>query len=123
MLRPGSAVFALLLVCASSSAATFTVNSAADTDDGVCNAANCTLREAINAANANPGPDTIHFAIGSGPKTISVTSPLPTITDPVTIDGTTQPGYSGTPIIVLNGASAGAGVDGLSAFAAISRAR
>ena len=113
MLRPGSAVFALLLVAASSSGATFTVNSAADTDDGVCNAANCTLREAINAANSNPGADSIHFTIGSGARTISVTSALPTITDPVTIDGTTQPGFAGTPIIVLNGASAGTGVDGL----------
>ena len=113
MRRPGSAAIALAFLCSTASAATFTVNSSADTDDGVCNAANCTLREAINAANANPGPDTIHFAIGSGTKTISVTSPLPTITDPVTIDGTTQPGFAGTPIIVLNGASAGVGVDGL----------
>ena len=29
------------------------------------------------------------------------------------IDGTTQPGYSGTPLIQLNGTSAGAGVSGL----------
>ena len=114
MLRPIAAAISLVLVCATASAATFTVNSAADTDDGVCNAANCTLREAINAANANPGTDTIHFSIGSGSKTIAVTSPLPTITDPVTIDGTTQPGYAGTPIIVLSGASAGLGVNGLS---------
>ncbi|HYX19586.1 MAG TPA: CSLREA domain-containing protein, partial [Thermoanaerobaculia bacterium] len=69
--------------------ATFTVNSNADTDDGVCNAANCTLREAIEAANATPGPDDIHFAIGSGAKTIALLSPLPTITDPVTLDATT----------------------------------
>jgi CSLREA domain-containing protein len=113
MRRPGSAAIALLLIGSSATAATFVVNSAADTNDGVCNAANCTLREAIGAANANPGPDLIHFAIGSGTKTIALTSPLPTITDPVTIDGTTQPGYAGTPIIVLNGSGAGVGVDGL----------
>ena len=37
--------------------------------------------------------------------------PLPNLTDPVVIDGTSQPGYSGTPLIELNGA--GAGSDGL----------
>jgi hypothetical protein len=39
--------------------------------------------------------------------------PLPAITSPVTIDGTTEPGYAGSPLIVLNGASAGSGVNGL----------
>ena len=89
------------------------MNSTADTDDGVCNAANCTLREAINAANANAGTDTIRFVIGSGAKTIQPLSALPTITDPVTIDGTTQPGFSGTPIIEIDGSSAGVGANGL----------
>ena len=93
-------------------AATFTVNSAADTDDGVCNATNCTLREAIEAANAAPGADVIHFAIGAGARTISLLSPLPTITDPVTLDATTQPGYSGTPLIELDGSGAGPGANG-----------
>jgi CSLREA domain-containing protein len=92
--------------------ATFTVNSTADTDDGVCNAANCTLREAIAAANAAPGADVIHFAIGSGAKTIALLSPLPTITDPVTLDATTQPGYSGPPLIELDGSGAGPGANG-----------
>ena len=100
-------------VTAASRAATFTVNSSADTDDGVCNAANCTLREAINAANATAGTDTIRFSIGSGPKTIQPTAALPTILEPVTIDGTTQPGFSGTPIIELDGSLAGQGSNGL----------
>jgi CSLREA domain-containing protein len=113
MIRSGLAAIPLLLLCAAARAATFMVNSSADTDDGVCSAANCTLREAIHAANTNAGPDTIRFSIGSGAKTIAVTSALPTITDPVTIDGTTQPGFAGTPIIVLSGASAGTGVNGL----------
>jgi CSLREA domain-containing protein len=94
-------------------AAVFTVNSTADTDDGVCDAASCTLREAINAANASGGADTIRFSIGSGPKTISVTSALPTVTDPVTIDATTQPGFAGSPIIEIEGSSAPAGTNGL----------
>jgi CSLREA domain-containing protein len=62
---------AFLIAAAPSRAATFTVNSAADTDDGVCNPANCTLREAIHAANAHSGADTIRFSIGFGVKTIS----------------------------------------------------
>ena len=103
----------LFLLAGAVHAATFTVNSTADTDDGLCNATNCTLREAINAANANPGTDTIHFSISSGPKTITPLSPLPTITEAVIIDGTTQPGFAGAPIIEIDGSSAGTGANGL----------
>jgi CSLREA domain-containing protein len=44
----------------------FVVTSADDVDDGACNVAHCSLREAINAANAKLNgltPDEIHFAI------------------------------------------------------------
>src|SRR5437016_1427222 len=58
-------------------------------------AANGSLRWAITQANANPGQDLITFAIGSGTQTIVVSGALPFITDPVIIDGTTQPGFSG----------------------------
>jgi len=59
-----------------------------------------TLRTAIAGANANPGLDTITFSIpGSGQQNLPITSSLPAITDPVIIDGTTQPGYAGTPLI------------------------
>jgi CSLREA domain-containing protein len=69
------------------------VNSTADPGDGICDIAECTLREAIVAANSNPGKDTIVFNIaGTGPHTIRPTSALPTITDPIIIDGYTQPG-------------------------------
>src|SRR5262249_4114078 len=71
------------------------------------------LRWVLLNANANPGPDTVTFAIGSGVQTISPASALPTITGAVTIDGTTQPGYAGQPIIELNGAGAGSGASGL----------
>ncbi len=43
---------------------TFQVNSLADPGDGVCNAGECTLREALNAANVAAGPDRITFAAG-----------------------------------------------------------
>jgi hypothetical protein len=62
------------------------------------------LQFAILDANETPGADLISFNIpGPGPFTIKPTNTLPTITDPVTIDGTTQPGFSGTPIIELTG--------------------
>src|SRR5262249_37775817 len=81
--------------------ATITVTGTGDTiaNDGVV-----TLREAITAANTNadpsgdttpgdPGLDTIAFNIpGAGVRTISLTSALPTITDPIIIDGYSQPG-------------------------------
>ena len=78
-----------------------------------------TLREAILNANRNAGySDTITFAIGSGPVTISPASALPVLTDAVTLDATTQPGYVNTPIVRLDGAAAGAGSSGLLAQAA-----
>ena len=47
-----------------SQAAVFEVNSLADTNDGVCDIVDCTLREAIIAANGAVGDDNINFAIG-----------------------------------------------------------
>jgi CSLREA domain-containing protein len=83
--------------------ATITVNSAADPGAGGCDAAECTLREAITKANSSHGGSTIRFAIGSGPVTISIGSNLPTITKQLTIDGTSQPGYAGAPIVEVAG--------------------
>ena len=68
--------------------ATFTVADNGDAGVG-------TLRQAILDANAAAGMDAIEFNIpGGGTQTISVASPLPDITDPVVIDGYTQPGAS-----------------------------
>ena len=73
------------------------------------------LRQAILDANSNSGfTDTIAFNIsGPGTHTIAVNSSLPVITDAVIIDGTTQPGYNGKPVIELDGANAGETADGL----------
>src|SRR5258708_21726672 len=80
---------------------TFTVTNTSDSGTG-------SLRQAIMDANGAAGADTIAFSIsGSGVHTISPSSALPDITDTVAIDGTTQPGYAGAPLIELNGASAG----------------
>ena len=89
---------------------TFVVTTTADVNPP---ADSVTLRQAIMAANENPGADTIAFDIGSGGhQSIAVQSALPTIMDTVTIDGTTQPGYAGTPLIEINGAAAGITDDG-----------
>jgi CSLREA domain-containing protein len=83
-------------------AVSFTVNTADNTDDGTCNTSHCSLREAINAANASPGFNGIHFNIpGAGVHIIETNTGFPEITDPVLIDATTQPGWSGTPLIEL----------------------
>jgi CSLREA domain-containing protein len=104
-----------LSVVNTSAAQTFTVNTTADTDDGACNPAQCTLREALNAANQNAGSDTINFQIDSGVQTITLASPLPAVADPVTIDGTTQPGFAGTPVVVISAENLPLGEDADSA--------
>ncbi|MEG3909041.1 DUF4347 domain-containing protein, partial [Microcoleus sp. w2-18aC6] len=78
--------------------ATYTVT---DTLDG----ATGSLRNAIQQANSNPGLDTINFNIpGTGPYTINLFGQaLPVITSPVIIDGKSQPGYAGKPLIELKG--------------------
>ena len=82
------------------------------------------LRQAILDANANSGLDTVAFAIGKGGiQTIAPLSALPTITDPIIIDGTTQPGYRGNPIVELTGIQAGNGAHGLHVTAGSSTIR
>src|SRR5262249_9784503 len=80
-------------------------------DDASCDVTDCTLREAIEAANANPGPDAITFDIAPGGlQTIQLQAALgqlPLITSPLTIDGTTQPGTGPGPGIELDGEQAG----------------
>lgn len=93
---------------------TFIVSTTLDSGPG-------SLRQAIMDANAVSGTDTIAFSIdGTG---ITISSALPDITDPVIIDGTTQPGYSGTPLIELDGTNAGTPTNGLSIFAGNSTVR
>jgi trimeric autotransporter adhesin len=106
-------------------AADFTVTNTDDSGAG-------SLRQAIEDANAaanSGGPDLIKFAIpGDGPHTIAPTSQLPTISQPVTIDGYTESLDESTPAspntdardttnavlrIVISGASAPEGSSGL----------
>jgi hypothetical protein len=89
---------------------TFTVLNTNDSGPG-------SFRQALLDANANPGLDTIVFNIGAGGvQTIRPLSALPTVTDAVFIDGTSQAGYDPlhpTPMIELDGSLAGFGVTGL----------
>ena len=90
----------VLLIPAVAGAAPFTVTSTADSGPG-------SLRDAITQANAAQGADTISFAItGTAPYTITLASPLPAVTDSVTIDATTQTSYAGAPLVMLDGANA-----------------
>jgi CSLREA domain-containing protein len=70
---------------------TFTVTSTADPGDGTCDSS-CTLRDAIIAANTNANSsdqDVITFSstITGTPSTITLASALPTITEPLSIQG------------------------------------
>ena len=77
------------------SAATFTVTNTNDIGAG-------SLRQAITDANVAGG--TISFAItGGGARTIALASSLPTITSAVMVDGTTESGYGGAPLVTLDG--------------------
>ena len=108
------------------SAATFTVDSTddgadSDTTDGICDDGNgaCTLRAAIQQANAGGG-GIIEFGIaGAGPHTIQPASALPTISKPVWLDGLSQPGASVSSLLIeLDGTNAGTTTNGLTVAAA-----
>lgn len=96
----------------------FLVNTTADVDDGACEPApggDCSLREAILAANAlvndHPdAPDTIAFDLISeseAPFTIALESPLPAITEGVILNGSSEPRYvvarEHVPVIIVDG--------------------
>jgi hypothetical protein len=63
------------------------------------------IDEAVTLANSHGGPDQIHFNIpGPGPHVIVATNGARNLAwSPAVIDATTQPGYAGTPLIVLDG--------------------
>lgn len=89
------ALAAALALTASAEAATFVVTKTDDTADGACDA-DCSLREAVIAANAAPGPDVIQIPAGDyqltivnvldEPEDASATGDLD-VTDALTIEG------------------------------------
>lgn len=90
-----------------------TMNPCAGTGGGTCS-----LRDAIAFANlfGNAG-STIAFSIpGAGVRTMMLDATLPTLRltqQGVTIDATTQPGYTGSPLIELRGSGEPPGAFGL----------
>jgi len=107
------AALALLVIvvhAAPAAATTFTVSNTNDSGAG-------SLRQAILDANEHAGADTIWLIIGSGAQTISPASLLPPITDAVLLDGWVQPGYSGAPLIRIDGNLLDSNSTGLSIYA------
>ena len=93
---------------------TYTVTTADDVEDGACDEGHCSLREAIGAASFVPGDNTVNFAIpGEPPIVITPASPLPPLGDGVVVDGASQPGFIDVPLVELDGAGEGEGIDGL----------
>jgi CSLREA domain-containing protein len=89
-------------------AATLTVNTLVDENDGSCGDGDCSLRDAMLLAESQVGTGTI------------VLNPaldhLPWLDDGLTvIDGTTAPGYAGTPLVAIDGS----GMSGVGASARI----
>ena len=106
-------------------AATFVVNKTGDAADnnignGKCDSSaasgkQCTLRAAIQEANATLGADTINFNITSASKVIAPSTPLPSITDKVTIDGYSQSGAAENTLAIGNNAVLKVVLDGVNA--------
>lgn len=82
-------ILVLVVLPQDTRAASCTITVTSERDDGAGSAT--TLREAIQQANASPNADVLCFAIGSNYKTIIPQAELPMITQPVIIDGLTQP--------------------------------
>ena len=112
----GDAIDDYVVLSASSTAPTFLVSKLRGVPIVVTTNADAgpgSLRQAILDANAAAGADLITFNLPAGSTSIALASQLPTITEALTIDGTTQPGSGGNPIVELNGSGAGAGAHGL----------
>ncbi|MGH0029938.1 MAG: NosD domain-containing protein [Myxococcota bacterium] len=118
-----------LLLGAPATAVSFSVNSTGDLGDnsigdgdcwtggwvqiGMFGVFECTLRAAIQETNALVGHDTIGFGSPLTPDVfgtivIAPTSALPAIDDPLTLDGTSAPGYAtadpdAVPVVVIDG--------------------
>ncbi|NOT38011.1 MAG: T9SS type B sorting domain-containing protein [Saprospiraceae bacterium] len=94
MLRLFKVVVILLFIVNSQAQTIFTVNSNNDVDDGACDGVHCSLREAIRAADADPMPSVINFAIpGAGPYIIMPSMQFPAMNGNNTfVNGPTAPG-------------------------------
>ncbi|TAH21722.1 MAG: T9SS C-terminal target domain-containing protein [Cytophagales bacterium] len=84
----------------------FVVDNNGNNDNGNYGVGNLTLREAILLANARANASTIGFNLPTGSEIIDISfNNLPPLTQSITIDGTSQAGYAGTPVVVINGSN------------------
>lgn len=93
VLRVALAV-ATCVVASVAHATTYTVTSNADSGPG-------TLRQALTDASGVIGNDIV-FALPAGQTKIQLVTPLPPVYA-ITLDATTQPGYTNHPIVEING--------------------
>src|SRR5262245_55543383 len=104
----GVAVLAAAFVCGFDARAdspvgtTFVVNTTDTVRDGVCDQAHCSLFDARDAADANPGKDTIKFAIpGPAPHVIQPSNGFE-FREPIDIVGSVpDPGSPPAPTVVI----------------------
>jgi parallel beta-helix repeat protein len=89
------AAVALLISVAANAAGTFTVTNTNDSGPG-------SLRQAILDASA-AGGGTVAFNLSPTPAKIMLQSLLSTINYGTVVDGTTQPGYAGKPLVEIDG--------------------
>ncbi|HEX8198527.1 MAG TPA: Calx-beta domain-containing protein [Pyrinomonadaceae bacterium] len=101
-------ILTIAFLTGAAQATTYTVTTLADNGAG-------SLRQAILDANASFGADTINFNIpGSGVRSIfPQMGELPEITDSLTINGATQPNYTGNPLIEINGSALAGQLSGI----------
>ncbi|MBV9495271.1 MAG: DUF11 domain-containing protein, partial [Acidobacteria bacterium] len=93
-----------------SATASVTVNNVSTlTVESNADSGTATLRQAILDANSGAcvAPCSILFNLGAGQHVIAPTSALPALTARMFLQGETQPGYSGTPIVELDGTNSG----------------
>lgn len=95
-------ISSILLSSQLSFGATFTVNSLAATNTG--SGLSGTLRWCMTTATITPGgPHTINFSVAGTIAILNDNNVLPNITSAgLTIDGTTAPGYSTVPVIIID---------------------
>jgi len=83
-----------------------TVTSTADSGPG-------TFRQALMDANDSPDENLVVFNLPEGSSVIHLLSALPEITSPIIIDGWSQPGFAGQPLVELDGSSSSNAIPGL----------
>ncbi len=101
LLRLGLVLVLALAAPGTAAAAIYTVTNTNDSGPG-------SLRQALADADGFPG-GTVAFSIGTGVKTIRPLSGGLGVAGTVIVDGTTQPGYAGTPLIQIDGSLLPAG--------------